>query len=375
MKISYIQNARIPTERAHGIQIMKTCEALVGLGHSVELTIPRRFNLIKENPFDYYGIDRIFKIRKLPCLDLIPLDKYLGHLGLWIESVSFLFFILLDTPFRKADIVYTRDKFLLPLSFFLKNFIYEAHTFPKNYLIYSLFLKKLKGMVVITQKLKDLFIEKGIPESRILVAADGVDLEKFGIKEAKEECRRKLNLPQDKKIVLYTGHLYKWKGAEVLLKAAPEIQSVLFVFVGGTKRDVADFKKHAEDLNNVLIVGHRPYAEMPYWLKSADVLVLPNSGKEEISKYWTSPMKMFEYMASRRPIVASGLPSVREILNETNAVLVEPDNPEALARGIKEILQNPQLPDKVSDRAFQDVQQYAWPERQKKILNFIHKEL
>ena len=76
MKIAYIQNVRIPTERAHGIQIMKMCEALARLGHDVELIVPRRSNLLKENPFNYYGIRKTFKIRKLPCLDLIPLNKY-----------------------------------------------------------------------------------------------------------------------------------------------------------------------------------------------------------------------------------------------------------------------------------------------------------
>lgn len=372
MKLFYVQNARIPTEKAHGIQIMKTCEALARLGHSVELTVPRRFNSIKEDPFDYYEIDKIFKIRKLPCLDLIPLDKYLGYLSLWIESLSFLFFVLLYLPFKKADLVYTRDKFLLPLSFFSKNFIFEAHTFPKNYFIYSPFLKKLKGMVVITQKLKDLFLEKGIPQNRILVAADGVDLEKFAVKETKEECRRKLNLPQDKKVVLYTGHLYKWKGAGMLLAAARQSPNHLFVFIGGTKDDTAKFKKQAENLNHVLIAGHRPYREIPYWLKSADVLVLPNSGQEDISQYWTSPLKMFEYMASRKPIIASDLPSIREILNETNALLVEPDNPEALGRGIEEVLKDSQLSERISVKAFQDVQPYAWRQRTKRILDFIN---
>jgi glycosyltransferase involved in cell wall biosynthesis len=371
MKIIYIANARIPTEKAHGIQIMKMCESFAKKADELELVIPRRINWIKKGPFDYYGIEKCFKIKKLPCLDLIPLDRFIGHLSLWIESITFNFFVLPYIFLKKADIIYTRDKFLLPFVLFKKNVIFEAHAFPKNYFLYSPFLKRLNRVVVITQKLKSLFVAQGISADKILVAPDGVDIKKFNIQYSMFEARKKLNLPQDKKIALYTGHLYKWKGVDVLLETAKQIQSILFVFVGGTKRDIESFKQKAKRLNNVLIAGHKPHPEIPYWLKAADVLILPNSGKENISKYWTSPIKMFEYMASQRPIIASDLPSIREVLNEKNAILVEPDNPKALGRGIKEILCSPKLSDKVSKQALQDVGEYAWEKRAKNILRFI----
>lgn len=369
MNILYIANARIPTEKAHGIQIIKMCEAFA-VGNKLELVLPRRLNKIKDNPFSYYGVERTFKIKKLPCLDLIPFYKYLGNLGLWIESLTFFLSVFFYVIGKKVDIIYGRDSFLLLLGLFKKNIIFEAHVFSKNYFLYSLFLKKSKGIVVITQKLKDLFIERGIPSTKIFIAPDAVDLKKFNIAETQEECRRKLNLLQGEKIILYTGHLYGWKGAQVLAKTSSYLpEGVKVYFVGGTKEDIQEFKIQA---SNVKIVGHRPYAEIPYWLGAADILVLPNSGKEEISRHWTSPMKMFEYMAARRPIVASDLPSIREILNKENAVLIEPDNPEALARGMKEVLRSPQLSDKIVARAFQDVQEYTWEKRVEKILFFLN---
>lgn len=382
MKLIYIANARIPTEKAHGIQIMEVCSAFAKEGLEVELIAPRRFNRIKNDPFRYYGKERNFKIKKLFCLDLIILDKYIGITGLWAESLTFFFSTLFYMIFQKVDVVYTRDKFFLPFSLIKKNIIFEAHTFPKNYYLYSFFLKRARRIVVITQKLKNLLTESKISLDKILVAPDGVDLKEFNIKETKEECRQKLNLPQDKKIILYTGHLYQWKGADVLLEVARkfsidnyQFSNYLFIFVGGTEKDIVSFKKQAENLNNVLVVGHRPHSEIPYWLKAADVLVLPNSGEEDISKFWTSPMKMFEYMASRRPIVASDLPSIKEVLNERNAILVEPDNPEALAQGIKEALRNTQLSDKITEQAFQGVQEYTWQKRAKNILEFINHSL
>jgi len=371
MKLIYIANARIPTEKAHGIQIMKMCEAFA-MDNAVELVLPARFNRIKDDPFDYYGIKKNFRIKKLPCFDLIRFHRYLGCWGLWIETLTFGFSLFFYLIFKKAGVFYTRDKLILPLVIIKKNLVFEDHAFPRKYFLYSCFIKKIKGIITITQKLKDLFVERGISPDKILVAPDGVDFEKFQILNSKSQTRGKLDLPQDKKIVLYTGHLYKWKGAQILADALRYLPvDVEVYFVGGTEEDIKKFKVQNSKLK-VNVVGRRPYMEIPYWLKAADVLVLPNSGKEEISKYWTSPMKMFEYMAAQKPIVAADLPSIREILNETNAVLVESDNPEALARGIQEALQNPELSDRISAKAFRDVKQYSWQNRVIKILNFIN---
>ena len=380
MKLIYIANARIPTEKAHGIQIMKMCEAFTLQDIEVELVLPKRINKIKKDPFDYYGIRRDFEIKKLPCLDLIPLDKYLGNLSFWIESLSFnlsAFFYLLTLNFKNqtTDIIYTRDRLFLPFLPSPKKLFFETHTFPQNYFLYSPFLKRLRGIVVITQKLKELFVKRGMPENKILVAPDGVDVKMFDIQVTQLEARKKLNLPLDKKIVLYTGHLYKWKGANILVKAYKYLsEGIEIYFVGGTEKDIKNLKFKISNLKlkNIFIVGHRPYSEIPYWLKSADVLVLPNTAKEDISKYWTSPMKMFEYMAAQRPIVASDLPSLREVLNEESSFLFEPDNPENLALAVKRALQNPEISDKISNQAFQDVQEYTWQKRAEKILKFIN---
>lgn len=369
MRLLYISNARLPTEKAHGIHIMKMCEVFAQMAE-VELVVPKRLNKIKEDPFRYYGIKPNFQIKKLPCLDLIRWDKYFGYFALWLEILSFAFFVFFYLLFKKADIIYTRDKFFLPLVFFKKNLVFEAHTFPRSYFLYSFPLRKIKNIIVITQKLKEFFMEKGIGPDKILVAPDGVDLEIFYMEGG--NCRKKLGLPLDKKIVLYSGHLYSWKGADILAKASqflPENTEVYFV--GGTEEDVEKFKIKNSKFK-IHVIGHRPYPEIPCWLKAADVLVLPNSGKEEISKHWTSPLKMFEYMAAKRPIISSDLPSIREVLNDSNAFLVEPDNPEALARGIKEVLDNPQLSDRISKKAYEDVENnYTWRKRRKKIFKFL----
>jgi len=108
------------------------------------------------------------------------------------------------------------------------------------------------------------------------------------------------------------------------------------------------------------------------WSKAVDILVLPNSGKTEISRNRTSPMKMFEYMASKRPIIASNLPSIREILNENNAILVKSDDSEYLANNINLTFKETDFANKISIQAHKDVQDYNWNKRVEKILKFIY---
>lgn len=369
MKLIYIVNVRIPTEKAHGIQIAKMCEAFALAGLEVDLVLPWRFNKIKDDIFDYYQVKRNFKVKKLPSLDLIPLG--LPKIGFWIQSLSFNISVFFYLIFRKADVFYSRDSFsLFSLSFFKQNLVYEAHTFPQFFFLHKRVFKKAKTIIAITQKIKEEFIKKGISGGKILVAPDGVDLEKFDIDVSREEARKILNLPLDKKIIMYIGLFDEWKGYLTLLAASKffDGREIRLVMIGGTKKQV---EKLEREYPNVVFLGYRPYTSLPVNQKAADVLVLPNSGQKKISQYWTSPLKLFSYMASGRPIVASDLPSIREVLNENSAILVRPDSPTDLAEGIEKSLKNPDFSAKISRQAHQDVQKYSWQKRVKNIIEFI----
>jgi glycosyltransferase involved in cell wall biosynthesis len=270
---------------------------------------------------------------------------------------------------KRPDIIFSRDEFALYiLSFFTKKIIWEAHTSFYNFAVRRL-LKKARVIVTITQALKDFYIEKKGAKAQFCVAPDGVDLEEFVVAESSLECRKRLNLPINKKIVIYTGHLYMWKGVYVLAEAAKLLgDDMLVVFIGGTEKDSKPFRELYGQEHNIVILGKKPYAEMPYYMKAAHVLVLPNSGIEDISRLYTSPIKLFEYMASKNPIVASDLPSIREILDDKNSILVPADNPEALAVGIEHaVTHGPDIQSKVK-QAFVDVQQYSWLKRAERIL-------
>lgn len=382
MKMIYIANTRLPTEMAHGLQIMKMCEAFVKNGAELELIVPWRFytfQLWKKDPFKYYKVDKIFKIKKIFSLDLTPLNRFLGPISSLPQALSFSFFVSIYLLFRsifckqdkRTDVIYSRDRF----SLFLinkKNIVFEAHKIPKN-----LSLKRIKKIIVISKGLKRDLIKKNIDRNKIFMAPDGIDLDDFDIKKNKKECREKLNLPLDKKIVLYTGHLYKWKGVEALALSSKFLDNdTVIVIVGGIKWYLSNFKKFVKknNLKNILILGYQNYSKIPYFLKAADCLILTGTKKSKISKEYTSPMKMFEYMTSKIPIIASDLPSFQNVLNHNNAILVKSDSPKALAEGINRVLNNFDLAKRVSNQAHKDVQKYSWDNRAKRILNFIGKQ-
>ncbi|MCX6730195.1 MAG: hypothetical protein NT058_01725, partial [Candidatus Portnoybacteria bacterium] len=169
MKLIYIANIRIPTEMAHGLQIMKTCEAfskleVQGSKSEVELVVPRRFgisDLAKKDPFEYYRVDKIFKIKKIFCIDLTPLNKYLGPVSFLIQAISFAVSAFFYTLFRKTDIIYSRDRFSLAFLVLVKNnIVIEIHQIHKS--LFKFILNKAKKIIVITNGLKKALEQKGI---------------------------------------------------------------------------------------------------------------------------------------------------------------------------------------------------------------------
>lgn len=371
MNFIYLANVRMPTEKAHGIQIVKTCEALTGQGATVTLIVPARKNKIIQNPFEFYNLEKKFTITKLWCLDLISLNVF-GSLGFWIESVTFFRSIKKYVAKQPTGIYYTRD---LALAYWLskeKSVYYEIHDLPeKTDMHHHEVWNRAKGLVVISNGLKEELMRRGVSEEKILVAHDAVDLKDFVITESKKECREKLHLPLDKKIVVYTGHLYEWKGAHILAEAAQSLEPHVEVYVvGGTTKDVRNFKirYHASNLH---VIGFRSHHEMVYWQKAADLLVLPTSAKTLAGERYTSPLKLFEYLASGTPIIVSDSPAMREILTDNMAFFVPPDNTKALTQGIQELLRNKAKYDTLRVTMNRLNGDFSWENRARLILDFV----
>ncbi len=365
MKIIYVANIRLPTEKAHGVQIMKMCEAFADLGNSVELVVPDRKTPITEDAFDYYGVRRSFTITRLPVWDTVGY----GKLGFILESFLFARVAKHYLRGKSFDVLYGRDE--LVLSRLEAPYVWESHTGAWNTSAQKV-ARLAKKIVVISQGLKDFYIAKGVPEEKIIVAHDGIDLEQFAHPQSKEQARARLGLPFDKKIVMYIGRLDGWKGTDTLLEASKLLPSdVMLAIIGGEPQQVAGLSVRYP---GVTFLGYRPYKELADNQAAADVLVLPNTGKDVISAKYTSPLKLFAYMASGRPIVSSDLPSIREVVNDGNAYLVPPDAAQILGRALSEVFAHPEKAKTRAARAYGEVGKFSWDERAKHILSLVRSD-
>ncbi|MDG1491109.1 MAG: glycosyltransferase, partial [Planctomycetota bacterium] len=111
--------------------------------------------------------------------------------------------------------------------------------------------------------------------------------------------------------------------------------------------------------------------EIPLFLAAADVGVVPNRRTPRISSHYTSPLKVFEAMAARLPLVVSDLPSLRDVLRADEAVFVEPESPEALGRGVVELLEDAEGRRAMAARAHESVQANTWGARARRLLTFM----
>jgi len=361
-KLFYIANVRLPTEKAHGMQIMKSCEALARAGLSVELIVPRRRNPMEADPYEYYSVEKNFTITSLPVIDTVRF----GRFGFLLELLSFLIAVRLHLRGKKGTI-YTREE---AVGLFFKTFALETHIFPQSpgFFRRALF-RRAKMHFVLTSFIKTKFIKMGISENRIAIAPDAVDLSLFDLSVSKAAARTEMKLPSDKKIVLYAGSffLYDWKGVDVFLDAAKQFgENCLFVLLGGSEKEVSEARAKW-GRSNVLFLGYQPPKSIPMYLKTADALVIPNKKGSTASEHYTSPLKLFEYMAARRPIVASRLPSLEEVVSDKEVVFFDPNNTDDLSRAIRRVLEDETLAESLSQNARKKVEAFTWDARMRTV--------
>lgn len=194
--------------------------------------------------------------------------------------------------------------------------------------------QKASYVVSVSKALQEKVISTGISKDRSLVQHNGVNGDRFTIKD-KPDAKKRLNLPLDKSILCYIGRLGAEKGVDILIKSINKIKSknIELHIIGWGDQEIA-LKAQVDALgigNQVIFHGMRPHHEVPQWLNACDLFCLP-------SRREGCPNVVLESLASGRPVVASNVGGVPELINGSNGVLVESEDPDALAKGIDEAL-------------------------------------
>ena len=385
MTILYAADIRFPLERANGVHTMETCAALAARGHAVHMLVRPDTACPPRDPLAYYGVPSTASIRidRAPVFGPAPVRRaaYLTRLSQRVLQR------------RRWDVVYTPELILASTALCWPAarrppVVYESHNFRPAFAANlpelvtglpaagRLRLQRLwrrerrvwrgaEGYVTTTQVLASELEAHFGPRSRAITAPNGVRVDPARRYEAR--CRG------DKPpVVAYAGHFYPYNGAHLLIEALALLPGVRGLIIGGHPRDAADGERlraltSARGLTErVTFTGLVPPDQVVPRLREADVLVQPLIDAP-YTRY-ASAMKLFDYMAAGRPIVAFDLASTREVVADgRTACLVEPDSVEALAAGIRDVLAHPALADRLAHAAFEEVANYTWAHRAARI--------
>lgn len=372
--IVYLTFATLPSPAAHAVQIVKMCQAMAKAGAGVRLVADAR--LEPGRIFDLYDVRHPFEIvaiRRLPV-------RIAGR-ALFLARALFLVLKNRHCLFYTRDIYSARFVSALNVDFIVEVHELPSGRFRKLLMGRILSAPRLRAVVFISEELRASF-QRGMGDrlagKATVVAHDGADLDEFPSPLSRDESRRKLHLPESAFLAGYAGSLFAGRGLEVILEVSRVLKDVVFVVVGGEKRQASRLEREVREsgLANVIVVGFVPHRSVPAYLAACDVLLMPyqeavlHRQKGHDTSSYMSPLKAFEYMAAGRPIVASRLKVLAEILEDgRNAILVPPNSAEKWAGAIRMLRDDEPLGRRLGERARADAGKYSWDERAKRILS------
>lgn len=381
MHIAYCSNVRLPSERAHGHQVAQVCDALMRLGHDVTVMAPYRKNVVQEDYWTYYDANRSVKLMHVGRFDPINHQLFPGISALWILNFLLRWNMLRFLRTHTFDIVYTRSAALLPALLRMgPPVVLELHGLLRwGRRRFVRRCNRCRLVVCLTSPMRDALVSWGVDAKRVIVEGDAVDLRRFASMPEKESARMHWQLPSNERMIVgYVGRLKTLgmeKGVADLLQALVALRSTgrFFGFiVGGPETDRLQYERMATDLGltseDVRFTGAIPAQDIHSALAACDVLTMPFPDLPHY-RFNMSPLKMFEYMAARRPIVTSDLPTVRDVLSEETAVFCEPGNPSSIANALQWIADHPEQAAQRAAQARHLVERHTWEERMRRILN------
>lgn len=367
MKLLYVSLSYIPSRRASSVHVMRMCAALARTGHVVELVGKRSTEEHSDDDHAFYGVDHNFTVSKLPR------PAWRGGGVVFAAAVA----RLLLARKRGVELVYSREPVGAMLAAELGcDVVFESHGIPversQRLLLKRLVShRRLRGLVVISDALRrDLLAEGLAPTTApVVIAHDAADAPNSVQFERPPRPRPKIG---------YVGNLYEGRGIDLILEIASRMPDCDVELVGGNEQDLAKWRARSP-ASNVTFAGFVQPGQLLERYQSFDVLLMPHPRTAvaaatgiDISR-WTSPMKMFEYMASGVPVVASDLPVLGEVLtHESNALIAPAGDLEGWERAIRRLIVDSTFAERLARRAHHDlVTMYTWDARAKHIFDAL----
>lgn len=383
LNILYIAESNIPSNTANSFHVISMCEGFAKDGDNITLVTPDYNNLYPENLnqhiIQHYGLKFMFNIK------FIPIKKF-------ARGIFFTINVIKIVMSNKFDLIISRS--ITPstiLGILRKKIILEIHAPPKGIkqklLIYILSkLNNLIALVVITNSLKKIIIKsKNLSKiiNKIKVVPDAVDIDKFSLNTTNIKSIKSLyNIDSENFCVGYVGHLYSGRGLDLIFAIAKIMTEINFIVVGGDELRVKELKSYSkkEGIENVYFLGFINHSNLPEVYTVFDIVLMPyqNDTRDRggnITTKWMSPMKMFEYMASRKPIIASDLNVLKEILSEDECLFCDPDNHMDWIKKIQILKANSILRKKLQINAYNKVRNHTWHKRVVTMKGFIFNSL
>ncbi|MFI3202179.1 MAG: glycosyltransferase family 4 protein [Eubacteriales bacterium] len=383
MKLTYFMDNAIPSQRANSIHIMKMCQAFSK--NDIDITLycdgdNRVVNL--DEVFEIYGIENKFKIK------FITLPKIIRKYGRRFYHMYSAYKKVKLFSKRLDGYIYGRSAYSI---FFLRNkikYIYESHTEPTG-MIYHIEKKILHnknciGLITISETLKKRYLEimPGLSRDKITVLHDCADID-VSNSSNKQELRPSVQM--NNITIGYLGHLYPGKCMEVLMPIAKKMPQCYFNIVGGTDEWIKKWKNELkkQNIENIIFYGYVNNNIIGDYYRAFDICILPFSKSVFVDKrksfdigQWISPLKLFESMAYKKPILVSNIPTIQEVLeDEIDCLFADPNNIDEWCAKLERLIFDEELRKKLANNAFLKLkEEYTWNNRAIKIIDILNRD-
>ncbi len=376
MKLIYLFNGRLPTEKAHGGQIAHALSAFAEAGAEVTLVVPYRRNPIRENIYEFYGVPQNFKVRQVRGLDV---GRWLpGPVAFHLQNLVSAFWMIRSIRAYRDQhdtLFYARDyASLRALAAHRFPFAAEIHDyrFSRPRLPVGRIFNAAKIIIVNSAGTKEALI-KHYPSitAKIRVVPNGVDSSFFAVSQTPEQARQKVSLPQDKKIVAYVGRLESAgseKGVYIFLRALDKISDpdIAGYVIGGPDELI---KKYKTAYPKAIFTGQVPSKDIPLYLRAIDMVVIPLPDSRHART--SSPIKLFEFFAAGKAIIASRVPAVTDYVDSETVFFVKSGDHHELADAIQKLAGDDAKRKILESRALAAASRYTWLARARQIFSYL----